>query len=57
MKNANEPRDADPKTQAPARQQWAKPELIQYGHLAKLTRGPSGMWTEPGGMSPTMSCL
>lgn len=55
MKN-NESVDAEPKAPAP-RQAWAKPELIQYGHLAKLTRGPSGMWTEPGGMSPTMSCL
>lgn len=57
MTNANKPHDADPKVPEPSRRQWAKPELIQYGHLAKLTRGPSGKYTEAGGMSPMMACL
>jgi hypothetical protein len=43
---------------APVRRQWSKPEIVVYGHLAKLTRGPSGMYAEAGGMSKTMSvCL
>lgn len=33
---------------APSRP-WAKPVLVEYGHLAKLTRGGSGNVTEPGG--------
>lgn len=27
---------------------WVKPVLVEYGHLAKLTRGGSGAVTEPG---------
>lgn len=27
---------------------WVKPVLVEYGHLAKLTRGGSGNVTEPG---------
>ncbi len=57
MKNPGAPQDADTKTPAPSRRQWVKPELVQYGHLAKLTRGPSGMFTEVLGMSPVMLCL
>jgi hypothetical protein len=34
---------------APARRAWVKPVLVEYGHLAKLTRGGSGIITEPGG--------
>lgn len=36
--------------QAGARQAWSRPELVAYGHLAKLTRGPSGNMTEAGGL-------
>lgn len=58
MKNPTPPHDADPKITAPStRRQWAAPELVEYGHLAKLTRGPSGKFTETGGMRPTMGCL
>lgn len=32
---------------APSRP-WVKPVLVEYGHLAKLTRGGSGAVTEPG---------
>ena len=27
---------------APARRGWVRPVLVEYGHLAKLTRGTSG---------------
>ena len=57
MKNPSEPRDSQPAASAPARRQWSKPEIVVYGHLAKLTRGTSGMFTESGGMTPVMSCL
>jgi hypothetical protein len=58
MKQHDDSRDMPPAMAAPARAQWAKPEIIVYGHLAKLTRGPSGMYAEAGGMSTTMSmCL
>jgi hypothetical protein len=46
---------------APAIRTWSKPVLIEYGHLAKLTRGPSG--TKPEGLgneqtgTSTMMCL
>lgn len=33
---------------------WEKPTLVEYGHLAKLTRGSSGNITEAGGK---MRCL
>lgn len=33
---------------------WEKPTLVEYGHLAKLTRGASGNITEAGGK---MRCL
>ncbi len=55
MKNPSEPRDSQPAAPAPARRQWTKPEIVVYGHLAKLTRGTSGMWTESGGMMATMT--
>ena len=32
---------------ATATRAWSKPGLVEYGHLAKLTRGPSGTQTEP----------
>lgn len=35
---------------APAPGVWVKPVLVEYGHLAKLTRGSSGLVTEAGGM-------
>lgn len=33
---------------APARP-WTRPVLVEYGHLAKLTRGGSGLVNESGG--------
>ena len=27
---------------------WVRPALVEYGHLAKLTRGASGAVTETG---------
>lgn len=36
------------------RREWARPTLVEYGHLAKLTRGSSGNKGESGGM---MQCL
>ena len=37
-----------------AERSWVKPVLVEYGHLAKLTRGGSGPITEP---SNRMRCL
>lgn len=49
MQKPNEPRP--PASGAPAaRKAWSRPELVAYGHLAKLTRGPSGNMTETGGL-------
>lgn len=31
---------------APARRAWVRPVLVEYGHLAKLTRGTSGTVSE-----------
>lgn len=56
MKNPSAPHGSDTKTPTPSRQQWVKPELVQYGHLAKLTRGTSGRFTEVIGSTKTM-CL
>lgn len=40
------------------RMAWSRPELVAYGHLAKLTRGPSGNMTEQGGLiKPASMCL
>lgn len=57
MNKPSEPREPQRDAAAPARRQWSKPELVAYGHLAKLTRGTSGMYTEAGGMTPIMTCL
>lgn len=32
--------------------EWKKPVIVEYGHLAKLTRGGSGTRTETTGMKP-----
>lgn len=48
--DADRPRDENAR---PARA-WEKPALVEYGHLAKLTRGSSGNITEAGGK---MRCL
>jgi hypothetical protein len=46
-------RDASRGTRA-----WSKPVLIEYGHLAKLTRGPSGTQSEPTNFKkPPPMCL
>jgi len=37
---------------------WTKPVLVEYGHLAKLTRGPSGSKNEPiDFIQPPPMCL
>lgn len=47
--------------ESPAIRTWSRPVLIEYGHLAKLTRGTSG--TKPEGLgsevvtTTTMMCL
>lgn len=47
----------------PARRAWVRPVLVEYGHLAKLTRGTSGTVSEfatkkVGTVSPPpMMCL
>lgn len=35
-------------TRADGTRKWVKPVVVEYGHLAKLTRGPSGAVTEQG---------
>jgi hypothetical protein len=57
MDKPNDPREEPRDAALPARRKWSTPEIVAYGHLAKLTRGSSGMWTEAGGMSPVMTCL
>lgn len=37
-----------------AERSWVRPVLVEYGHLAKLTRGGSGTITEP---TNRMKCL
>lgn len=39
----------DEKHETPARRPWVRPVLVEYGHLAKLTRGGSGLVNETGG--------
>lgn len=53
MSKPSEPRDPQ-RDMAPARRTWEKPELIAYGHLSKLTRGPSGKYTETVGSMDKM---
>lgn len=52
--SASHTHDRDPARQedgpVPAPAVWVKPVLVEYGHLAKLTRGSSGLVTEAGGM-------
>ena len=37
---------------------WSKPVLVEYGHLAKLTRGPSGTQSESATFKkPPAMCL
>lgn len=38
------PRDERPDTTD--RRPWVAPAIVEYGHLAKLTRGGSGVMTE-----------
>jgi hypothetical protein len=45
---------------ARAKRAWVKPTVVEYGHLAKLTRGSSGNVNEAGFVKqPTvvMMCL
>ena len=37
------------------RRRWTSPPVVEYGHLAKLTRGSSGTHVETVGMKKT--CL
>jgi hypothetical protein len=51
------PQDAPqnpPGAKPDAERSWVAPVLVEYGHLAKLTRGASGTVTEP---SNRMMCL
>ena len=43
--SSEQPQDRARETGRDART-WSKPVLIEYGHLAKLTRGPSGTQAE-----------
>src|SRR5688500_4276279 len=42
---------------APPRRAWVRPVLVEYGHLAKLTRGTSGTLTEFTTKKPPVMCL
>ena len=57
MEKPSDPREAPRDAAVPARREWSTPEIVVYGHLAKLTRGSSGRYTETGGMTPIMICL
>ncbi len=37
--------------QTGARRAWAKPKLVEYGHISKLTQGNSGMNAETQGQT------
>lgn len=50
MTEPTTPRTSSRETDAPAEREWSAPKVIEYGPLAKLTRGTSGMNTESGGM-------
>lgn len=56
MQERNDPRLPSQDASAP-REAWSRPELVEYGHLAKLTRGPSGNMTEQGGLIKPTMCL
>ena len=52
MKKPSEPRNPQPGSAPHARRAWTKPQVVVYGHLAKLTRTGSGMYADsPGGTS------
>lgn len=55
--SSDKPQDRAHETGRAART-WSKPVLVEYGHLAKLTRGPSGTQAEGATfkMAPAM-CL
>ena len=60
MANPDRSADSDktPDPAAPNRRAWVRPVLIEYGHLAKLTRGTSGTVTEVGTKKPAVTmCL
>ena len=42
----NVPLDTTRDSGAPGRRPWVRQVLVEYGHLAKLTRGTSGTLTE-----------
>lgn len=54
MQQPGEPRDPQPDGGAKPRRDWARPVIVEYGHLAKLTRGSSGNKGEAGGMMPCL---
>jgi len=57
MQKQDDPRA--PKLDAAAaapRPKWSRPQLVPYGHLAKLTRGTSGSMAEGSGLMRT-PCL
>ncbi len=49
MKKLSEPDEPQPGSSAHARQEWTKPQIVVYGHLAKLTRTGSGQYAETAG--------
>lgn len=54
MQKTSDTRHPQRPAAVPARRAWSTPELVAYGHLAKLTRGSSGTMGEASGM---MVCL
>lgn len=41
--------DAPKKPERPKARPWEKPHVVDYGHLSKITRGPSGTVSETSG--------
>ena len=54
-RNAASDQTPDPAT--PASRTWVRPVLVEYGHLAKLTRGTSGAISEFTTKKSSAMCL
>ena len=57
MGRPNDPQGNDARDASAEPRAWTKPVLVEYGHLAKLTRGGSGGSNEPGGKIKSSMCL
>ena len=49
MAHMNPPKGQTPSPETTGRRQWSAPQLLEYGHIGKLTQGASGTMSETGG--------